>query len=66
MIGIDLHLIEKILNHRTSAVISSVGAVYQRNQFKREIADALAAWSSRLEQIIAGEAADNVVPLRSA
>jgi integrase len=64
MIGIDLHLIEKILNHRTSAVISSVGAVYQRNQFKREIADALAAWGARLAQIIAGEAESNVVPMR--
>ena len=39
-IGIDLHIVEKVLGHKTSAVISSIGAVYQRNTFTRERAAA--------------------------
>ncbi len=60
-IGIAPHVIEKILNHATGQ-ISGVAAIYNRHAYRREKADALAAWSMALQEII-GQGEDNVITL---
>ncbi len=42
--------------------ISGVAAIYNRHAYRREKADALAAWSMALQEII-GQGEDNVITL---
>lgn len=46
--GVDPHVIEKVLNHR-SGIISGVAAVYNRYGYEKEKREALAQWASHLE-----------------
>ena len=55
--GISRLVVAKILNH----VEGSVTAVYDRHSYDREKRLALDAWGRRLEDIIAGQADNNVV-----
>ncbi len=64
-LGINLPVIEKVLNHSSGSFAGIVG-VYQRHSFADEKRRALEAWGSFVEQIVSGEPAGNVVALRAA
>jgi integrase len=61
-LGVDLPVIEKILNHRSGSFASIVG-VYQLHSFAAEKATALQRWGNHVEQLVSGESAQ-VLPLR--
>ena len=61
-LGINRLVVSKILNH----VDNSVTAIYDRYSYDQEKRQALEAWGRRLQEIIEGRKADNVVPLVSA
>lgn len=62
-LGIDLPVIEKILNH-SSGTFSGIVGVYQRHSYSDEKRAALEAWARKVE-VLTSEAPPNVVPLRS-
>ena len=61
-LGINRLVVSKILNH----VDNSVTAIYDRHGYDAEKRQALEAWGRRLQEIIEGRPADNVVPLVTA
>lgn len=61
-LGIQLPVIEKVLNH-TSGSFAGIVAVYQRHSFADEKRHALDAWAAHIERIVAGKPGDNVVPM---
>lgn len=63
-LGIQLHVVEKILNH-TSGSFGGVAGVYQRYDFANEKRSALAAWASHIESVVSGKQPTNVISLRS-
>jgi integrase len=60
-IGINLPVIEKVLNH-ASGSFAGVVAVYQRHTFAGEMRAALEAWARHVETIVSGQLA-KVIPL---
>ena len=62
-LGIQLPVIEKILNH-TSGTFRGVVGVYQRHSFSDEKGKALEAWASFVESIVCSRPLGNVVKLR--
>src|SRR5580704_11125495 len=63
-LGVNLPVIEKLLNHVSGSFAGIVG-VYQRHSFADEKRAAMAAWARHVETIVSGEAAANVVELRA-
>jgi integrase len=61
-LGIPLHVVEKILNHK-SGTFRGIAGIYQRYTFAEEKRTALAAWASYVETVISGKAPDNVVQI---
>jgi Arm domain-containing DNA-binding protein/integrase-like protein len=61
-LGINLPVIEKVLNHASGSFAGIVG-VYQRHDFADEKRIALQRWSDHVEQLVSGKAA-KVVTLR--
>jgi hypothetical protein len=49
-IGVDPHVIEKVLNHK-SGIISGVAAVYNRYGYEKEKRIALHKWAEHLGRI---------------
>ena len=64
-LGIQLPVIEKVLNH-TSGSFRGVVGVYQRHSFSEEKRAALDAWARHVETVVSGKSAANVVHFRSA
>jgi integrase len=64
-LGIQLHVVEKILNH-SSGTFGGVAGVYQRYTFANEKRSALAAWASHVESVVSGKQRVNVIPLHKA
>jgi integrase len=62
-LGIQLPVIEKVLNHKSGTFRGIVG-VYQRHSFAEEKRSALAAWASHVESVVSGKRPTNVVALR--
>ncbi|ATQ66883.1 MULTISPECIES: tyrosine-type recombinase/integrase [Methylosinus] len=62
-LGIAPHVVEAVLNHR-SGTIKGVAAVYNRYSYSAEKRAALDAWARRLDAIVTGRAAANVVELK--
>lgn len=62
-LGIQLHVVEKILNH-SSGTFGGVAGVYQRYTFANEKRTALAAWASHVESVVSGKRPANVVEIR--
>lgn len=62
-LGIQLPIIEKVLNH-TSGSFGGVVGIYQRHSFSAEKRAALDAWSLHIERLLSGEKPENVVPLK--
>jgi integrase len=50
-VGVDLHVIERVLNH-VSGSFAGVVAVYQRHKYEAEMRDALARWAQHVESIV--------------
>jgi integrase len=61
-LGIQLHVVEKILNH-SSGTFAGVAGVYQRYDFYNEKRIALAVWASHVESVVSGKAPANVIAL---
>jgi integrase len=61
-LGIDLPVIEKVLNHASGSFAGIVG-VYQRHSFAEEKCAALDAWGHHVEQLVDGKSA-KVLPMR--
>jgi integrase len=64
-LGINLPVIEKLLNHVSGSFAGIVG-VYQRHSFSDEKRVAMQAWARHLEAIVSGETAANVVDFAKA
>ena len=64
-LGIAPHVVEAVLNHK-SGTIKGVARVYNRYDYAAEKRAALDAWARRLEAIVTGAAASNVVELAQA
>ena len=64
-IGIPPHVVEAVLNHK-SGTIKGVAAVYNRYSYATEKRQALDAWARRLDTIVKGAPASNVVELATA
>lgn len=64
-IGIPPHVVEAVLNHK-SGTIKGVAAVYNHYNYAAEKRQALNSWAHRLDAIVTGVAASNVVELASA
>jgi integrase len=62
-IGIQLPVVEKVLNH-SGGSFAGVAGVYQRHSFAEEKRMALAAWASHVETVVSGKRPANVVALR--
>jgi integrase len=62
-LGINLPVIEKLLNHVSGSFAGIVG-VYQRHSYDAEKRIAMQAWARHVEAIVTGETAGNVVELR--
>jgi integrase len=63
-LGIAPHIVEAALNHK-SGTIKGVAAVYNRYSYASEKRAALDAWARRLETIVSGALASNVVELKA-
>ncbi len=64
-LGIAPHVVEAVLNHK-SGTIKGVAAVYNRYSYADEKKAALDAWARKLDAIVSGKPAANVVELASA
>jgi integrase len=62
-LGINLPVIEKVLNHVSGSFRGVVG-VYQRHSFADEKRMALEAWARHVERIVSGATSGNVVELK--
>jgi integrase len=64
-IGVQLPVIEKVLNH-TSGSFGGIVGVYQRHDFANEKRLALEAWAREVERIVSGTKTEVVPLIRSA
>jgi integrase len=62
-LGTNLAVVEKLLNHVSGSFAGIVG-VYQRYTFADEKRAAMEVWARHVEQLVSGEAMDNVVPVK--
>jgi integrase len=61
-LGIQLPVIEKVLNHKSGSFRGIVG-VYQRHSFAEEKRVALDAWASHVKSVLTGKRPANVISL---
>ena len=64
-LGINIAVIEKVLNH-TSGTFAGIVGVYQRHEFTEEKRRALEAWANFLDRLMNDEPSGNVIELRAA
>jgi integrase len=62
-LGINLPVIEKVLNHSSGSFAGIVG-VYQKHSFADEKAAALSAWGNFVEALVEGKSVSKVIKLR--
>jgi hypothetical protein len=63
-LGINLPVMEKLLNHVSGSFAGIVG-VYQRHSFADEKRAAMQSWARHVEAIVSGETAANVVSMKA-
>jgi integrase len=61
-LGVDLHVIERCLNH-VSGSFSGIVGVYQKFKFEDGMRRAMDAWAAHIERLVSGDVASNVVEL---
>ena len=59
-LGVDLHVIERCLNHVSGSFGGIVG-VYQKHKFEDGMPRAMDVWAAHVERIVSGVAAENVI-----
>ena len=64
-LGVDLHVIERCLNHVSGSFGGIVG-VYQKHKFEDGMRRAMDAWARHLDETVSGAGASNVVELAKA
>jgi integrase len=64
-LGVDLHVIERCLNHVSGSFGGIVG-VYQKHKFEDGMRRAMGAWAAHVERLATGAEAANVVELARA
>ena len=64
-IGVPPHVCEAVLNHK-GGVIRGVAQIYNRFSYRGEQLSALEAWARRLDEIVSGKTAGNVVAFEKA
>ena len=64
-LGVRLEVTEAVLNHVSGSRAGIVG-IYQRHEWATEKRQALDAWARRLDAIVSGAAASNIVQLTTA
>jgi integrase len=64
-LGVDLHIIERCLNH-VSGSFGGIVSVYQKHRYESEMRRALEAWGGYVERLVSGETPSNVRELASA
>jgi integrase len=64
-LGVDLHVIERCLNHASGTFGGFVG-VYQKHKFEDAMRRAMDAWGAHVERLAIGATAGNVVELAQA
>jgi integrase len=64
-LGIAPHVVEAVLNHK-NGTIRGVAAIYNKYSYAPEKRAALDAWARKLDAIVTGESASNVVALAKA
>lgn len=64
-LGVDLHVIERCLNH-VSGTFGGVVSIYQKHKFEDGMRRAMDAWGAHVECLVTGREAGNVVDLASA
>jgi integrase len=63
-LGVDLHVIERCLNHVSGSFGGIVG-VYQKHRYETQMRQALETWAAHIESVVIGKTgAANVVSLR--
>lgn len=60
--GAPIHIVELILNHRASA-LGGVAKIYNRHSYMEERRHWLETWSGRLDRLVKGKSAENVLQL---
>ncbi|MDI2103927.1 site-specific integrase [Bradyrhizobium sp. Mp64] len=65
-LGIQLPVIEHILNHHASGSLRGVTGIYIRHEFAEEKRKAMEAWASFVQSIVSGKKPDNVFPMTRA
>lgn len=63
-LGVDLHVIERCLNHVSGSFAGIVG-VYQRHRFEDAMARAMDVWGAHVERLGTGASALNVFELKA-
>jgi integrase len=61
-LGIQLAVVEKILNH-TGRSFAGVAGIYQRYDFAKEKRTALDVWAAHIAAVVSGVQSTNVIPL---
>jgi integrase len=61
-LGVDLHVIERCLNH-VSGSFGGIVSVYQKHRFEDGMRRAMDAWAAHIERLVNGGEAPNVIEL---
>jgi integrase len=64
-LGVDLHVIERCLNHVSGSFGGIVG-VYQKHRFEDAMRRAIDAWAAHIERLVTGSGTTNVMELSAA
>jgi len=64
-LGVDLHVIERCLNH-VSGTFGGIVSVYQKHKFEDGMRRAVDVWAAHIERLVTGAPAGNVVELAAA
>jgi hypothetical protein len=62
-LGVDLHVIERCLNHISGSFGGVVG-VYQKHRFEDGMRRAMAAWGAHVERLPSDVTGSNILDLR--
>lgn len=61
-IGVDLHIIERCLNH-ISGSFGGIVSVYQKHKYEDGMRRALEAWARHVDAVVSGKQGENVIEL---
>jgi integrase len=62
-LGISVQVVEKLLNH-TAGTFAGVTGVYQKYEYRNEMAVALQRWADHIDALVKGESTEKVVEFR--